>query len=194
MPILKTRTLDPYTVRFMQPQEKNVLRSWRKLDKEVDEFLYCWERWRKWDSEPPIVVVQSTAPVGYHGVSFTASGYVNSVSQFVLPGHRGNGLAGAMIGYLLKQAHERGIPRLRFRTPTEGDGLKCWTGFGVKPFGEADGDYWFDLNISGICCVSDLIAKGPTLHLPPTTSKLRLNHYRRAKVRPLIPEYAKLLS
>ena len=179
-------------VRFMEPEEKEELKTWRKLDKEVDEFLFTWERWKKWEGEPPIVILYRGNLAGYHGVSFNKTRYANSASQFVLEQFRGKRLAGAMIDFLLKEAHRRGLERLRFRTPKSGEGYLCWRGFGVSPFGECEKDYWYDLCIENILCVEDLIDCDKP-HLPVTDCNRRISLYKRSNVKPLVKEYERLI-
>jgi GNAT superfamily N-acetyltransferase len=179
--------------RFLLPQEVPLLKGWKKRDKEIDEYVFTMTRWQKWEAEPPIVCVLGLQIVGYHGVSFTASGYANSMSQFVLPEHRGKGYASAMINFLLTTADERGMSRLRFRTPKSGPGLDVWTGLGAVPFGEAEGDYWFDLRIQGVTSLQKFLGAARTLHLPPTEDKRRIGYYRKAGVQPLIDEYVEVL-
>lgn len=170
------------TIRRMTAAEKPLLESWRKQDKVVSDFLYVWERWKRWEDAPPVVAVVGKKPVGFHAVAYTKSGYINSVFQFVLLEHRGKRLAGAMIDYFLKEGRALGATRLRFRCPKDGPGNLCWRGFGVKPFGECPKEYWFDLTLTGVNCLADLIRLGPSLHKTPATDKRTLSWYRRAKV------------
>jgi GNAT superfamily N-acetyltransferase len=176
----------------MLPEEQPLLKSWRKKDKEIDEFIFTWTRWKNWEEHPPIVVLSSGEIAGYHAVSFTKTGYTNSASQFVLPEYRGKRFAGAMIDFLLKESHKRGMKRLRFRTPTEGPGLECWKGFGVEPFAEGDGDYWFDLSIYGIKNLKDFMAVSSELHLQPTEDKRKRGFYRKNNLKILVPAWEKI--
>ena len=188
MPELK-RQIPVY--RFLKPEEIPIIKGWRKLDKEVDEFVFTWSRWKKWETEPPIVATVGSLVVGYHGVSFTKSGYANSASQFVLSHYRGRGLAVGMINFLLGECAVRGMSRLRFRCPEgDGGGLALWRDFlGLQPFATGQGDFWFDINVQPVTCVDDMRQVGSELHLPPTTDKRRLSYYRRAGLTFLFPEY-----
>lgn len=182
--------------RFMMPHERDTLLSWRKLDKEVDEFVYCWTLWKNWERFPPIVIRMGRNLVGYHGVTFSEArgaslSYANSASQFVLPDYRGRKLAGAMVNFLLRQAHTKGCTRLRFRTPLEGPGYDTWRGFGVLPFATGKGNFWFDLTLNHpdgthIATVAHLLKLGGELHHPPTTCKTRLSLYRRGNLTPTV--------
>ena len=190
---------NPYTARPSTPDDHEVIRGWRKMDKEVSELVYTWTRWKRWESDPPIVAVRAGAltgehVVGYHAVSFSKSGYANSASQFVHPEHRGRGVAGLMIDHLLQEALRRGCTRLRFRTPQHGPGLDCWRGLGAEPFGCDDRDYWFDLPLAGVSNISDFIRLAPAGLRRPTRDARTLNYYLRSGLVPLVDEWRSALS
>lgn len=184
-------------VRHMLPVEKEGLKQWRK-DHTVAEFLFTWERWKKWEESPPIVVlVDGTTLAGFHGVSHTKSGYINSAAQFVAPEHRGKGLAGAMIDFILAKGAIAGATRLRFRTPIGGDGEACWRGFGVIPFGKTEKEHWYDLSLTEVGYITNvpqLIALAEKACLVPTADKRTLGHYRRSGVVPLLKPWQKALG
>jgi GNAT superfamily N-acetyltransferase len=179
----------PLCIRWMEPDEMATIKSWRKLDKEVDEFVFTRTRWKRWETDPPIVCIVDGELAGYHGCAFTKSGYINSASQFVHPDYRGRQLSGKMIGFMLKEGHKRGMTRLRFRTPHEGPGLDVWTGLGAQPFGRCPKNYWFDLCIEGIGSLKDFIHKAPILHFEATNDNRTLSHYRRNGVEAMIMQY-----
>jgi hypothetical protein len=183
-------------IRFMQPNEEDTIKGWRKLDPEVDEFVYLWSRWKRWDTEPPIVAVVQGKLAGYHGLSFTKSGYINSMSQFVRKEYRGNRLAVLMIDYLLRQGAIRKMSRLCFRCPLDpnGAGYLVWTSLCLVPFGQCAKDYWFDVSLDRVTNVQKLRELGSSLHLPPTSNKRRLAHYRKSNLLSVIKEYQCLLS
>lgn len=186
-----------HIVRRMYAEEKELLKQWRK-DHTVAEFLFTWERWKKWEEAPPFVVLAGGDMLaGFHGVSHTKSGYINSAAQFVAPEHRGKGLAGAMINALIMEGVQAGLSRLRFRTPIGGDGEACWRGFGVIPFGKTEKEHWYDLSLTGAGLISNaaqLVTLAKLACEIPTTDKRTLGHYRKSKVVPLLRRWQEVLG
>jgi hypothetical protein len=182
-------------VRFLQPDEIPLLKSWRKLHKEVDEFVYLWTRYKNWEANPPVVALMGGTICGFHGVSFAGPKpkwrYINSMAQFVLEEFRGKRIAGAMIDFILKEGDKRSMHRLRFRCPIGGEGMDCWMGFGVKPFAQCEKDYWFDIDIVGVDSVKELIRLASELSnfMIPTEDNRRISYYRKSGLKILTPSW-----
>lgn len=147
-------------VRLMSPDEREILRSWRKMypTNVVGDFIFQWYRYRNWENHPPAVAVDDTGRLaGFHGYIITNTGYLNSMFQFVRPEYRGQGIAGAMVEFILAEGLSKGVTRMRMRCPIGKDGDIFWQGFGLKPFGRTDDEHFYDFPLTGVSCLKDLI-------------------------------------
>lgn len=180
-------------LRFMRPDEREIIESWKKKHKIVAEFCYVWTRWKHWETNPPIVAVWKGDVAGFHAVTFTKSGYMNSLEIFVLEEYRGFMLTWDLLNFSFVEAAKRGAGRLRFRAGKGGNGKQLWDTFGLVPIGECHKDWWYDLDLSQIKDFTGFRKVGRDAHKSVTTDKRTISYYRRAMT-PLTKEYIELLA
>lgn len=166
-------------VRYMLPDDRQVLDGFGKLDKVAKDFLYVWTHWKNWEKNPPIVAEVDGNVVGFHAMSFTKSGYINSAFIFILSDYRGKGIGGKLIDYTIKEGLAHKSTRLRMRCYKGNDGDAFWRGFGMVPIGETEKEYFYDLAIDGVLKVEDLIRKAPKLCSSKPTDKRILGFYKK---------------
>lgn len=169
-------------VRRAEPEEQASVEALSATDPATKDFAYLWRRYRHWAeaSARPIVAVDGDVIVGFHAAAF-GSTTVNSYYQLTAPAVRGHGVGGAMVEFLIAEAHRLGCARLKFKVPFASDGQRFWEGFGLHAFGEDDRHLYFDVSLVGVHAAADL---AHAVHLLPVDVRRR---YKAAGVRNMQP-------
>lgn len=159
------------TVRRARLDEQDAVEAMSQQDKSTKEFKYLWRRFQNWGDErsmPIVAEAEDGTLVGFHAASFGRR-YVNSYYQLTLPVARGQGVGGAMVEFLIQQAHLYGSERLKFKVPPDSDGQRFWEGFGLTPCDRDEKHLLYDVSLYAVSSAKDLATADCT---KPTQPKL----------------------
>ena len=152
---------------FAKYEDKEEVSEFASRFEEIKDFKYTWNRWKNWESGKfPVVAKYDGKVVGMHAATYSVrTGYINSYYQAVAPEMQGNRIGGTLVDYVLSFGHHygsdfghpEGMMRLKMKTPKGSPGHHFWKGFGLTPFGEAEGFLYWDQDIRNVASVGGLI-------------------------------------
>lgn len=123
---------------------------------EVRAFPFSWTRWKNWEEYPPIVFIEGERVLGFSAATFsTRSGYAYEYFIGVDPEARGRRIGWKLVDFMLSQARERGMLRLKLKSETAG-AHKFWASFGLRPFARIGEQLCWDADIAPVAGASGL--------------------------------------
>lgn len=168
-------------IRQMAPKEKaEVVELSKNLkdNKFVKDFNSLWTRWKKWETDVPMVAVKDNEIIGFHAACYLKNDYVNSMYLVLKEECRGQGIGRQLYWATIQEGQLRGLTRLCAKASIKGDGYRFFMSMGMKPVARTGDEYSFDCEFDDSPTMDEFIARlrDGRAYTPP--SKRRDKLYR----------------
>jgi RimJ/RimL family protein N-acetyltransferase len=113
--------------------------------------------------------------LGFSAATFSSrSGYAYEYFIGVDPAARGRRIGWALVDFMLRQAREKGMLRLKLKSENVG-AHRFWASFGLRPFARRGEQFCWDADIAPVNGAAGLIEwmKHPSMHVPIPESAMR---------------------